>query len=206
VRVQEVRGRRASWVEINVLYAKTHQGESTAVLLLEDLNALVVDPEIPWLSWHFLREPELRLRFLTYEPDKVRLRLREFFRNSRRISPGSYRKVWFGCHGVPGKEYDGEADVWGRDWPTAMRMYQATSEAAFAVLHGRLHPPPDLLHPRHLSHKSPRYHAVRYIHLLMNQLGFNWGSEAHLYSDLAFGYLDLYLYGPSKQRGKARKK
>lgn len=156
------------WIEINIFPA-----EKIATLkFMRDCIFPLVDKiqrDYSLESWHyFLEGGSVRLRFLSGEHVTIRMMLE--VEAGLMQERGKVEKFFFGRHGVKGEDYEGEEDFWGKkQWPVAMRMYRNGSEVAKSLMELNIEP------------FEMRKHAERYIHLLLNQLGYGYYSEASFY-------------------------
>ncbi|MDH4268872.1 MAG: hypothetical protein OEV52_00980 [Dehalococcoidia bacterium] len=134
-------------------------------------------------SWHFFREPEIRLRFYGKEDeiDRIKQGLDSKLLQLEATQPAIFSRHIFGSHGKEGEQYLGEADIWGNDWPMAMEVYQHGAEPALQFLTSERHD------------KPVDYHADRYVHLLLNRLGYTRLHGFVFHQQKAGGYLAEFL-------------
>lgn len=147
-------------------------------------------------SWHFFREPEIRLRFYGKETDidEIRQDLDSRLSQLETDQPGVFEKHIFGAHGREGEQYQGEEDMWGSDWPIAMKFYEYGSETACQFLVAER------------SDKSLDYHADRYVHLLLNQLGYTRLHELLFHHQKTGGYFVEFLSWLLRETGEIKNK
>jgi hypothetical protein len=145
-------------------------------------------------SWHFFREPEIRLRFYGKEPEIniIKQDLDSTLSQLEAGQPEIFHHHLFGSHGKDGEEYPGEADTWGGDWPIAMRVYENGAETALRFLTSERHDKP-------LEH-----HADRYVHLLLNQLGYTRFHELLFHGQKAGGYLAEFVARLLQETGEIK--
>jgi Lantibiotic biosynthesis dehydratase C-term len=196
--------RREHWVEINLYCARRHQD----AILLDHILPCVrkIEDQGDLVTWHYFREPEIRLR--------VRMRGARARRRSEKSLgrlADSLKKLglvdgWhFGSHGEEGVAYSGEEERYGKEgWKAAQDYFRHGSETAILLLglkrEGLLENPlwgKSLGNPWEGGEKNPWrkreddplvYHWSRYVHLFSNQLGFDMRKEADLASQQAEGY------------------
>lgn len=149
-----------SWVEVNIHLVHKEETNEFIRSNLSDLIHLINATEKVY-SWHFFREPEIRLRFQVDDTLGVERKIHDWLaalQGNRYIS-----HFIFGKHGVAGERYTGEEEVWGKLWPTAKKMYQYLSELAIDLIKSRID---DTMFLR------------RYIHLFFDQLGYEQYQES----------------------------
>jgi hypothetical protein len=158
------------WIEVNIHlngYLRTNE------VLAGTVKKLVDDfKKENWIkSWHFFREPQIRLRFFGDENNIVKIK--EVIDNKLKEMESTKGELYschvFGSHGRRDEEYAGEADYWHDDWSLVMKLWENTSEFALNLITKG-------------PSKSLDIHGERHIHLLLNQLGlphdyFNTGKE-----------------------------
>jgi len=147
------------WVEVNIHlnnYTRTNEAIADVV------NNLVQEFKSSNLikSWHFFREPQIRLRFFGEEKkiEEVKRTIDTRLQSLESSRGDLYSRHVFGSPGVPGVEYPGESGFWGDDWSLVMRLWEETSEFALALISRGAHKPLEI-------------HGERHVHLLLNQLG-----------------------------------
>jgi hypothetical protein len=153
------------WVEVNIhlnSYSRTNEVIATTVRrFVDELRTK------DWIkSWHFFREPQIRLRFLGEDENikEVKRYLESELELLERTRGDLYSCHVFGCHGVRDKEYVGEADNWKGDWQLVTKIWENTSEFTMRLIEK--------------PERPLEYHGERHVHLLLNQLGLD-----HLYCD-----------------------
>lgn len=168
------------WVEVDIhlnVYGRTNE------VLVETVKEFVEDfKKKGWIkSWHFFREPQIRLRFFgeANSIEKVKNSLNDRLQQLESERSDLFSCHVFGSHGQRGKEYTGEHDFWKEDWPLVMKLWNDTSEFALSLISKGAKKPLDI-------------HGERHIHLLLNQLGL-----PHLYVDT--GTEKLIQYRRKKQ-------
>jgi hypothetical protein len=163
------------WVEVNIhlnAYAQSNKA------IAETVKELVEDFRTKgWLkSWHFFREPQIRLRFFGEEENTSKMKdlIDEKLGLKESTEASLYACHVFGSHGERDKEYVGEAGFWQDDWPLVMKLWENTSEFALKLISKGATKPLDI-------------HGERHVHLLLNQLGLD-----HVYADLGNEMLIQY--------------
>lgn len=156
------------WVEVNV-HLNGYSPSNVNKVIVETVKRLVEDFEQNGLvkSWHFFREPQIRLRFFGEEENVSKMKdLIDKKLNEMESTEGNlYSCHIFGSHGWRNKEYQGEADFWRDDWPLVMKLWEASSEFAVKLITKGPSRPLDI-------------HGERHVHALLNQLGLD-----HVYAD-----------------------
>lgn len=154
----------SKWVEVNI-HLNDHSYSVTNNVLREFVAPCVQECKAKHRisSWHFFREPAIRLRLFgeAGEIDKIKEELHSRLSQLEIAQPQIYKTHLFGAHGEEGKEYQGEAEIWGSDWPIAMEFVHCSAETALQFV---------ILEKPHMQRD---FHADRYVHLLLNQLGFD---------------------------------
>jgi len=147
------------WIEVNIHlndYSRTNEA------LIETVRKLVQDfKKENWIkSWHFFREPHIRLRFFGEEENitKIKDAIERKLNEMESTKSELYAYHIFGSHGRKNEEYTGEADYWLDDWPLVMKLWENTSEFALNLISKK-------------PSKPLGIHGERHIHLLLNQLG-----------------------------------
>lgn len=170
------------WVEVNIHLADPSRTDEA---LVGFVAPFVENCKSEGLiqSWHFFREPEIRLRFMGEEAkiDGLRKTLDASLTDLEKSHSDLYEKHVFGAHGIAGQEYVGEGkkEEWGNDWNTAIRYYEDGSETALEIL------------SRKQPDKPLQLHAERHTHLFLNQLGYTYQKESLLHRRMYVGYLLL---------------
>jgi hypothetical protein len=164
------------WIEINIHlngYSRSNK------VIAETVKELVEDfKEKGWVkSWHFFREPQIRLRFFGEEENISKMEsLMDEKLNKKESAEGDlYSCHMFGAHGERNKEYVGEADYWQDDWSLAMKLWEACSEFAMDLIAKGTSKPLDI-------------HGERHIHVLLNELGL-----PHVYANTGTEMVIKYL-------------
>lgn len=118
-------------------------------------------------SWHFFREPQIRLRFFGEEKNigEAKKLIDDKLKEKESTNGELYSCHVFGAHGRRDEEYTGEGDYWLDDWSLVMKLWENTSEFALNIISKGADKPLDI-------------HGERHVHLLLNQLGL-----PHVYVD-----------------------
>ena len=154
------------WVEVNIhLNNYTRANEAIADVVKNLVEKFKSGNLIK--SWHFFREPQIRLRFFGEEDkiEKVKQMIDDCLKDLESSKGDLYSCHVFGSHGIRGKEYTGEDDFWDNDWSLVMKLWEQTSEFVLALISGKPCIALDV-------------HGERHVHLFLNQLGL-----AHTYVD-----------------------
>lgn len=154
------------WIEVNIHLNGYSQSNK---VIAETVKELVKDfKEKGWVkSWHFFREPQIRLRFFGEEENvsKMESVINEKLNQKESTEGNLYSCHIFGAHGERNKEYAGEADYWKDDWSLVIKLWEACSEFAMTLISKGASKPLDT-------------HGERHIHVLLNELGLD-----HVYAD-----------------------
>jgi len=166
------------WVEVNIVPSSREPPER---VLLDVVDPLVHDRLSGRIAtWFYFWEPELRLR-VQWQPTRAedgRGQLIAYLNAAQR--EGVLASWYEGSHGVKGKTYHGEADLYGNEmWAMTAKDWMSGSEEALALIKldfaGRL--------------SKPRsFHWERRVHLFSNQLLLD---EVPLCLRQAYGYLAM---------------
>jgi len=162
------------WIEVDIHlnnYTRTDE------VIRETVKELVQDFKTKnWIrSWHFFREPQIRLRFYgeAENIDKVKEAVDSKL-NERESTKGDlYSCHVFGSHGRRNEEYVGESGFWLNDWLSVMKLWENTAEFALSMIDS--------------ASKPLDVHGERHVHLLLNQLGL-----PHEYTDLGNEIVIIY--------------
>ena len=133
-------------------------------------------------SWHFFREPAIRLRFFGEEKDieDIKKGLDSKLSELEQSQSDLYDKHVFGAYEEEGKVYEGEAEYYGENaWPLVYKLWEAGSELTLKLYYTT-------------PEKPIKLHADRHVHLILNQLGFIKCKEIMFYCDGA--HLNLHKY------------
>ena len=154
------------WIEVNIHlngYSRINE------VIAEIVKELVQDfKNKGWIkSWHFFREPQIRLRFFGEEEniEKVKDSIEAKLTEKESTKGDLYSCHIFGSHGRRNEEYVGEADYWRDDWSLVMKLWENSSEFALNLVSKGASIPFDI-------------HGERHVHTLLNQLGLD-----HVYFD-----------------------
>jgi len=170
------------WIECNIF--PPYLGVPSRQFMVERIFPIVTKAlaRFECQSWHYFFEPEVRLRFYTTERDGLRRFLDSEFGGL--LKRKEIRAYVYGKHGDPSARYEGEEEVWGKaEWPLAMAMYHNGAQLAKSLMEIKL--PSDRLN----------YHAQRYVHLLLNQLGYGYSAEASFHSGAYHDALFMVVRG-----------
>ena len=147
------------WVEVDIYLNDYSQSNK---VIAETVKELVEDfKNKDWVkSWHFFREPQIRLRFFGEEENVKEMKglINEKLNEKESTESDLYSQHVFGSHGRENEEYSGEADFWQDDWSLAMKLWETNSEFAMKLISEGATKPLDI-------------HGERHVHLLLNQLG-----------------------------------
>lgn len=163
-------GLTGKWVEVDI-HLNSYRRSNEAIA--ETVKELVQDfKDKGWIeSWHFFREPQIRLRFYGEENNIVKVKNAIENKLSEMESTKGYLYSChvFGAHGDRNREYVGERDYWQDDWSSVMKLWENTSGFALNLISKGASKPLDI-------------HGERHVHLLLNQLGlphdyFDTGTE-----------------------------
>lgn len=148
-----------AWVEANI-----HHKLADDRPLILTLYEQIVKPTSGIVSWHYFREPEIRLRLEMSddaEAGRVEERIRQFV--DSRKPEFQIDKLVFGRHGKEGDKYEGEHEILGKEgfevhkmiwmWQSELAVLRYKQEAGGSV------------------EKDRDYDVDRLWHLAANQLG-----------------------------------
>lgn len=136
------------WIEYEIKIAGNNQ------TVLEELLLQLYDSVISRLkleSWHFFREPSLRLRILADEyeiPSITRLLTMELDKEEEVVD------FYESCHGVPDKKYHGERDAYGSAWNRHYVLWNSGAELAVKIIRDGLDRDYHYRRARHLIHNQ----------------------------------------------------
>jgi hypothetical protein len=184
------------WVEVNLQCRLKDQD----AILLEVLRpyAMGLDRDGRLLTWHYLREPELRFRVRLKSRSAIKKEKRSLANIARKLKAKGVVSEWnFGSHGEKGRRYSGEVDRYGEEgWKVTQGYLRHGSEVALALIElrrgNRLENPlwgKGLGNPWEGGTRNPwrgkvgdplEFHWSRFVHLFSNQLGFDMLKEAKL--------------------------
>lgn len=150
-----------SWVEVNIHLIDDGQ---TNAFIKEYLSVIIgfVGATSKIYSWHFFREPEIRLRFQVDDKERVERKITDHLSELQKKREFVSHFI-FGQHGHAGQEYNGEETIWKEMWPTAKKLYQYTSELALALFQ---------------TDGDVNFFLRRYVHLFFDQLGYEQYQES----------------------------
>jgi hypothetical protein len=158
------------WLELNIVLTD----ESKFNQVLKELVAPYIKrlyKASTFKTWHYFREPNLRWRICgeEYCINFAKKMLDELLSKYERTKPKIYKSHFFGEHGVIGKEYHGEQELYGNDaWELCYKRWEAGSNLA-------------LLLCTSTQDKSLPFYYTRDIHLFENQLGFDYADAIVMY-------------------------
>lgn len=137
------------WVEYEIKIVENNQQ------YLEELLLHLYDNVISRLnivSWHFFREPSLRLRVLAdeYEIPSIKSILSIELVDRKEVTD-----FYESCHGEPNKKYRGERELYGHAWEQHVNLWNCGAELAVKVIRDRL---------------NRNFHFRRARHLIWNQI------------------------------------
>jgi hypothetical protein len=152
------------WIEITVeLQDDSKFNEMLKIFVKPFIYELYIN-DIKF-SWHFFREPELRLRILSEVPQLIKFDLDNNLRGLEQSRSDIFKTHYFSCHGEKDKEYNGEQELYGeKAWELCYKRWEAGSNLALELCTTE-------------PEKSLPFHYTRDIHLFENQLGFGWSDE-----------------------------
>jgi len=134
------------------------------------------------ISWHFLYEPAIRFRIrVSNEDDKKEVVdiIEKELSDQKWIN--IIDKYEFGSHGEIGKVYSGEQELYGnRGWDIMQTFLETGSIIALYILEKGVEKPID-------------FYASRFLHCLMNQLGYHKNFDRVLWLDEALFYLSMHI-------------
>lgn len=111
------------WVEVDIYLSDYRRTNEVITETVKELVQAFKDKG--WIeSWHFFREPQIRLRFYGEENNiaKVKEEIDTKLKEMESTKGELYSCHVFGSHGQRGKEYTGEADFWQDDWPLVLKL------------------------------------------------------------------------------------
>ncbi len=170
------------WIEVNI-HLKSYN--KTDDVLREFVSPYVAElkKRHAFESWHFFREPAIRLRFFGIEKNigDIKEELDSKLYELERSQSGLYDKHIFGSHGKKGEDYPGEADSYGENaWPWVCKFLEAGSDLDIKLC---CIPPANPL----------KYTDERHVNIILNQLGFSRLQELMFHWNMAGGYLAEHL-------------
>jgi hypothetical protein len=148
------------WFEITVILTDNTKFNDVLKFFVKPLVSRMYEKEIDF-SWHFFREPELRLRFLLRPliSEIMSANMDKQLVNLEASCPEVIHQHYFSCHGEKDKIYTGEESFYGKEaWQLCYKRWEAGSNLAL------------LLCTTTTSKEIP-FHYIRDIHLFENQLG-----------------------------------
>ena len=167
-------GRRRSgvmhmkWVECNIYYKdgdKEHGDFVLNTFVSPYVRKLRRDKSFE--SWHYFREPEIRLRFYGEDAkiDKIHEELDSKLTRKEKKSE-IFLSHAFGRHGENG-EYYGESYLYGIDvWNLVYKSWEALSDVSLKICSTIPY-----------TDRPIKFHAQRFTHLFLNQMGMTLQDE-----------------------------
>jgi len=171
------------WIEVNI-HLKSYNKTNDVLRKFVASYVKELKERHAFDSWHFLREPAIRLRFFGEEKniDDIRKELDSRLSELEHSQSDLYEQHVFGAHGIEGEIYSGEADSYGENaWPWVYKLLEAGANLAIQLC-------------CNAPEKSIDYHAQRHVHLILNQLGFKRPlQELVFHWNMASSYLKEHL-------------
>jgi hypothetical protein len=160
----------AKWIELNVYLSDDGKFNQVLNDLVKPVIKRLYDNG-KLLSWHYFREPHLCWRIFGEEwfIEGVKEELDTQLGILEKENPEIYKNHFFGAFCEAGKNYAGEAELYGSNaWQLCYKRWEAGSNLA-------------LLLCTQDTEKSIPFHYTRDIHLMENQLGLELSDTITIY-------------------------